>query len=122
MIERNVTSPYPRLHSWLHIDWPYEPSPGVELMKDGAKEENAEDIIHMHLAHPNGDWMFIVSSKNVLRILHLRSGKLALAYDKEMFDDYDDVQPRVAWAVEFREESEASLVMNCQFWVEKERM
>lgn len=76
----------------------------------------------MHLAHPNGDWMFIVSSRNVLRILHLRSGRLALAYDREIFDNGRGIPARVAWAVEFKGEEEASLVINCQIWLEKERM
>jgi hypothetical protein len=122
LIELNVTSPQPRLHSWRHITWPYEPSPGVELLTEGANEENAEEAIHMHLAHPNGEWMFIVSSQNVLRILHLRSGRLALAYDGECFDYGRGVPPRVAWAVEFKEEDKANLVMNCQIWLEKEKM
>lgn len=66
--------------------------------------------------------MFTVSSQNVLRILHLRSGKLALAYDGEIFDRDRDIPSLVAWAVEFKEEERASLVMNCQFWDEAEQM
>jgi hypothetical protein len=66
--------------------------------------------------------MFIVSSQNVLRILHLRSGRLALAYDGEYFEHSRGVPPRVAWAVEFKEEDEANLVMNCQTWLERENM
>lgn len=112
--ERNITSSRPRLYSWRYITWPYEPSPGVHLVSEAAKDETAEDAIHMHLAHPNGNWMFTVSNQNVLRILHLRSGKLALAYDGEMFGNDRDVASLVAWAVEFREEDKASLVMNCQ--------
>ena len=76
----------------------------------------------MHLAHPNGNWLCTVSQNNVLRILHLRSGRLALAFDGEMFDSKRDVSSVVAWAVEFKEEKEASLVMNCQFWLEEAQM
>jgi hypothetical protein len=44
----------------------------------------------------------------------LRSGKLALVHDGDQFHFGDrGIATRIAWAVEFREENDASLVMNC---------
>ena len=135
--ERNINSPHPQLRSSRDIRWPYEPSPGVELGSDLAQEERGADAVYMHLSHPNGKWMFTISRTNVLvgrvrtisptisnhlakRILNLRSGRLALTYDGEAFES--DVSSALAWAVEFKEDDKALLVMNCPFWTGDEEM
>lgn len=116
--ERNITSvDGPKLVSWKQITWPYEPSPKVEADAQSCSWEAPESAIHMHLSHPNSEWMFTVSANNILRILHLRSGKLALAYDYDQYGlEHREVAMRIAWAVEFREENDANLVMNCHVW------
>lgn len=110
LTQANLTSPFVRLRSYNHITWPYIPSAGIADLKD----ESAEEAIHMHLSHPNGEWLFTVSSGNVLRILHLRTGQLAMVYGLDKFATGSMFPPpTIAWAVEFREEEEATMVMNC---------
>lgn len=114
--EHNITSEAgPKLVSSTHIPWPYEPGPETDV--DNVAWETPDAAIYMHLAHPNAEWLFTVSSNNILRILHLRSGKLSLVYDGDQYPSSGrGIATRIAWAVEFREENDASLVMNCHLW------
>ncbi|KAG8753242.1 hypothetical protein FRC14_006297 [Serendipita sp. 396] len=110
--ERNITSPAPKLLSYRYIPWPFEGSPGVPL--EDVEWERPEHAIRMHLSHYNGEYMFAVSTNNILRIIHLRSGKVALLWtDDQVAGGFpQDTYP--SWAVEFREENEAVMVMNCR--------
>ena len=71
--ERNLLDERPRLRSQVHIPWPYSRSPSCNKTEMPASTvgETPSEAIWMHLTHPNGQWLFIVSKKNVIRILHL---------------------------------------------------
>ncbi|CCA68211.1 hypothetical protein PIIN_02077 [Serendipita indica DSM 11827] len=111
LTERNLSSQNPKLLSYRYIPWPYDPAPGVSLA--AGAWEMPEEAVRMHLSHYNGEWMFTVSSNNILRILHLRSGKVGLMYDQDRYEGGMDDVSRVSWAVEFRETDHAYMVMNC---------
>ncbi|KAG8806025.1 hypothetical protein FRC17_005207, partial [Serendipita sp. 399] len=74
----------------------------------------------MHLSHYNGEFMFAVSTNNILRIIHLRSGKVALLWTEDQVYGGFPANTYPSWAVEFREENEAVMVMNCRLWEENE--
>lgn len=65
----------------------------------------------MHLAHPNGEWLFLVSSNNVLRILNLRRG--VLVWEEQYADvlPEDHMRTRVAFAVDFLGDVKARMAM-----------
>jgi hypothetical protein len=105
--ERNLSSPFPRLYSCNHIRWPYAfPSTALDQFPNPLKEEPL-DVVWMHLTHPNGKWLFLVSANNVLRILNLEKGTLMW---EERFGPAQ-LNSRVAFAVDFRGDIEARVAM-----------
>ncbi|KAG8806838.1 hypothetical protein FRC17_004772 [Serendipita sp. 399] len=113
-IERNLTSSRPELRSWRHITWPFEPTRGLEDA-NLALWETPVQAVSMHLVDDGGEWMFNVSSNNIIRILHLRTGKLAACYDGlQYLEEEIDAGARIAWAVEFFDSgNRAVMIVNC---------
>ena len=118
IVERNLSSDRPKLHSWQYIEWPFTLSEGVQET-EYSSQESSVDAISMHLVDDAGNWMVNVSSNNIVRILHLRTGKVALIWDGMRYtqDQRDRGDARVTWAVEFKEgkdqENQATMIMNC---------
>ncbi|KAG8812793.1 hypothetical protein FRC18_002787 [Serendipita sp. 400] len=116
MIERNLTSNETKLHSWRYIPWPFELSEGVTPSKR-AMDETAQGAIKMHLVDGSGEWMIFVSSRNVIRVVHLRTGKVAAIYDKLYYSDRDlAAGATFVWGVEIFYEGTkhmARMVMSC---------
>ncbi|KAG8854258.1 hypothetical protein FRB91_003827 [Serendipita sp. 411] len=48
MIERNLTADVPRLRSWRHIEWPFEPTEDLQE-EDMAMWESPTEAVSMHL-------------------------------------------------------------------------
>ncbi|KAG8834854.1 hypothetical protein FRC17_006786 [Serendipita sp. 399] len=101
IVERNLASTEAKLHSWRHISWPFELSEGVDC-SERESEEVPRDIIKTHVVDESGEWMFFVSARNVIRIIHLRTGKVAAIFD----DLYYSSEALLAggtfkWSVEF---------------------
>jgi hypothetical protein len=115
--ELNLLSPQPELQSWFHIKWPYGLSPDVY---DYGDWEQPASAIYMHLSHPNAEWMFMVSNNNIIRILHLRSGNLALINSSLEFRNPQPDMRNVSWAAEFRGDLEARFVIGCYLQDEDE--
>jgi len=107
--ERNLSSSFPKLYSYNHIRWPYAfPSTFTEVEESpNPLGEKPEEVIWMHLAHPNGKWLFLVSANNVLRILNLERGTLAW---EERFGQAQS-NTRVAFAIDFRGDTKARVAM-----------
>lgn len=115
-MESNLLSPSPALQSYFHITWPYGLSAGVY---DYADWEDPRHAIYMHLSHPNAEWMFMVSFNNIIRVLHLRSGNLALVDPSLEFRTYHPDTRHVSWAAEFRGDLEARFVIGCYIQIEE---
>jgi hypothetical protein len=110
--ERNLSSSFPKLYSYNHIRWPYAfPSTFTKLEElPNPLGEKPEEVIWMHLAHPNGKWLFLVSANNVLRILNLERGTLAWE------ERFGQAQSNGAFAIDFRRDTEArvAIVSECK--------
>ncbi|KAG8793534.1 hypothetical protein FRC17_008437 [Serendipita sp. 399] len=111
MIESNFTSPQPKLRSWNTITWPYEPSPGVQL--HDVEWENPIHAIYMHCLHPNGEWLLLVSTHNIVRFVHLRTGKVAAIWDEDQYVGNTD-KSVMAWGLDFTDENDSIMAMNCR--------
>lgn len=118
LVERNLSSDCPKLRSSAYFPWPMALSEGVRET-EYSSQESSVDAISMHLVDDPGNWMVNVSTNNIVRILHLRTGKIALIWDGARYTpeqrNYRDV--RVTWAVEFKEgegqQNQATMIMNC---------
>ncbi|KAG8827825.1 hypothetical protein FRC19_000330 [Serendipita sp. 401] len=111
MIEANFGSTHPRLRSWNTITWPYEPSPGVRV--EDIEWEEPIHAIYMHCLHPNGEWLLLVSTHNIVRFVHLRTGKVAAVWDKDQYVDNND-KSVMAWGLDFTDENDSIMAMNCR--------
>jgi predicted class III extradiol MEMO1 family dioxygenase len=71
------------------------------------------DTNWMHLSHPNGNWIFLVSPNHVLRILNLRTQRVAWAEQLgNVGIDVDENETITAtFAQDFRGDSEVVIAM-----------
>lgn len=75
-------------------------------------EEVPKDAFWENTSHHNGDWLFLVSSDAVVRVLHLRNGKLAL--EQKVCDIVAPTRPgqsRTACAVDFVGDSDVVMAL-----------
>lgn len=80
MITRESAGPLPTKSSW----------------------ETADDALWGDITHPNGEWLFAVSSAAIARVLHLRTGKLALEHQFcDIVVPLDAQVQRVQFAIDF---------------------
>lgn len=108
LLEKNLASDRPRLYSHTLIEWPFSPPKVVFEAVDGLhthfqqREERPSDVIWRHLPHHNGEWLFIVSKDAAIRILHLRTGKLACHHqDVRLILPFHSSRLKVRFAVDF---------------------
>ncbi|PVG04942.1 hypothetical protein CPB86DRAFT_778254 [Serendipita vermifera] len=118
--DRNISGENAKLRSYTKITWPFVLDNGgqhdatVEFESIFGREERPLQASAMHLMHPNGEWLFLFSSTHVMRILHLRTGKLAC--EQRMsgmgWNQRGLIQgaPYGTFAVDFRGDSEVILV------------
>ncbi|KAG8847725.1 hypothetical protein FRB91_011488 [Serendipita sp. 411] len=111
--EGNLMRDKPTLLSATYIHWPY---PGLNSQLDrrdpDLHSESPEDTIWMHLCHPNGEWVFTVSKMNVLRVIHLSTGIVALEERHDIIPVTLGASiPYIAFAVDFMGDQEAMLAM-----------
>jgi hypothetical protein len=114
------------------VEWPWCPARIAiketdDTVPTAPELETADDALWRHLAHPNGEWMFVVSSDAVVRILHLRSK--TLAWEKQYGDIVIPLYrhgSRARFAVDFMGEEHAMMVLatneidNAQYYEEEE--
>lgn len=112
--ERNMMDEYPKLISSNHIAWPYSRSPSCSTTEMPASTvgETPSEAIWMHLTHPNGQWLFMVSKKNVIRVLHLPSGTVAWEeWSNVMPVLLEETMPYICFAVDFMGDDQARVAM-----------
>jgi hypothetical protein len=111
--DRNLAKPHVDLLSYIRIPWPL-------VFQEGQTDEFittlGEGPIQTHksnLIHPNGEWIFLFSSNHVLRILHLRTGRMAWAGEMENLGTGLDPENSqcVASALDFRGDLEIWLAL-----------
>ncbi|KAG8798734.1 hypothetical protein FRC17_007339, partial [Serendipita sp. 399] len=124
MIERNLTSPQAKLHSYRYVPWPFEPSSAAAkewegiITSEGVMNETPREAIKMHLVDESGEWMILVSARNIIRILHLRTGKVAAIFDELYYTTEALLNGATfEWGVEFFHtdagQHRARMVMSC---------
>lgn len=107
-LDRNLMSDRPKLRWHNFIKW--EDIESQQVYKS-SQPQVPEAEICMHLMHPNGKWAFFVSSFNILRLVHLESGKLAAMHYENEFSYLPEVP--FTFAVDFREENHPRIVLLC---------
>ncbi|PVG04944.1 hypothetical protein CPB86DRAFT_778258 [Serendipita vermifera] len=111
--DRNFTNPDAKLLSHSLVDWSFVQSDArSQEFVDRFKEEPM-DTNWMHLTHPNGDWIFLVSPNHVLRILDLRTKAIAWAGQLgNVGIDADESESLSAtFALDFRGDEEVVIAM-----------
>ncbi|CAG7847055.1 SubName: Full=Uncharacterized protein {ECO:0000313/EMBL:CCA68210.1} [Serendipita indica DSM 11827] len=110
--EANFQSPVPQLRGWKKIRWPFEPlnASVAEAVKHNT--ETPEGALYTHLIHEYAEWAFFISSLNILRTVHLGSGKLSLIWERDKYHKTEE-GARIAWAIDLIGSSEGLMVMNC---------
>jgi hypothetical protein len=92
------------------IEWPFAP-PRLVIKEPTYPRsatsawESTQDAIWKHLAHPNGEWLFLVSEDGMVRILNLRTKTLAC--EKQ----YSRFTTRVMFAIDFMGDVNATMVL-----------
>ena len=110
--EANFQSPIPQLRGWKKIRWPFEPLNASVAAAAEKNTEKPEGALYTHLIHEYADWAFFISSCNVLRTVHLSSGKLSLLWERDKYESKTE-GARIAWAIDLVDSSEGLMVMNC---------
>ncbi|PVG04943.1 hypothetical protein CPB86DRAFT_778257 [Serendipita vermifera] len=120
--DRNLAAPHVKLLSHIRIPWPLvfldgEPDEFITTLSEGPIQTHKSNLIH-----PNGEWIFLFSATHVLRILHLRSGRMAWAGQMETISGFNvnDYQC-VASALDFRGDSEIWLTMAIESRIQEPR-
>ncbi|KAG8831962.1 hypothetical protein FRC17_002286 [Serendipita sp. 399] len=111
--EKNLMGEKISLLSTTHIHWPYPRlNSRLDESDPDVHSESPEDTIWMHLCHPNGDWVFTVSKMNVLRVIHLGTGVVALEERHDIIPVTLGASiPYIAFAVDFMGDQESMLAM-----------
>lgn len=114
--ERNLCSPKPRLYSHTLIQWPFaSPRTIIEESNNSIPTvpslETPDDALWRHLASPNGEWLFIVARDALVRVVHLRTGKVWEKRYAEIVVPFNRHETRVRFAIDFRGDVDAVMVL-----------
>ncbi|PVG04941.1 hypothetical protein CPB86DRAFT_778253 [Serendipita vermifera] len=73
--DRNLSMDEVKIQSCTRISWPYiQQGPEPELYIEDRVDPNVAG--EMFTVHPNGEWIFLVSSTYVMRIFHVRTQRI----------------------------------------------
>ncbi|KAG9046571.1 hypothetical protein FS842_000853 [Serendipita sp. 407] len=81
--ERNILSLKPRILSYKRITWPFPVTKPDSVDQDAGeyilRSGSPLDEINSYYVHPSGTWMFLLSTENIFRVLHLETGHIVWA-------------------------------------------